>query len=137
MRLHRRSANYREIYPRVWTRGSLVLGNGGLLGGYIFSFNDSSDSILSSWVCVDDFIELITSSIGFQKRIPFCSPIYSRCCRWIICYHFMLLFKIKCNPKSLCDVDLINRVKPIIIAIIRIFLYTFKFRFILFKTCIF
>ena len=34
MRLHRRSANYREIYPRVWTRGSLVLGNGGLLGGY-------------------------------------------------------------------------------------------------------
>lgn len=28
----------------------------------IFSFNDSSDSILSSWVCVDDFIELITSS---------------------------------------------------------------------------
>ena len=34
MRLHRRSANYREIDPRVWTRGSLVLGNGGLLGGY-------------------------------------------------------------------------------------------------------
>jgi hypothetical protein len=75
--------------------------------------------------------------IVFQKRIPFCSPIYSRCCRWIICYHFMLLFKIKCNTKSLCDVALINRVKPIIIAIIRIFLYTFKFRFILFKTCIF
>lgn len=28
----------------------------------IFSFNDTSDLSLSSWVCVDDFIELITSS---------------------------------------------------------------------------
>lgn len=41
MRIHRRSANYREIDPRVWTRGSLVLGNGGLLGGHVTSTADS------------------------------------------------------------------------------------------------
>ena len=29
MRLHRRTANYRENIPEFWTRGYLVLGGGG------------------------------------------------------------------------------------------------------------
>ena len=61
MRLHRRSANYREIYPRVWTRGSLVLGNGGLFGGYSVAAEYAAPQITA-----------ITEGIvkGTEQRLP-------------------------------------------------------------------